>query len=405
MESYIVVGGGLAGLTAANALAASEVRVTLLEQSSHLGGRARTQDESGYLFNLGPHALFLGGTAARTLREWNISFSGGIPGSGGNGFFVRGEQFYPLVTTLGGLLKSRLFNVREKPQAANVLRLLAAAKAKPGETMDAWLDRNTFAPRVREFAATAIRISTYAIDLQHLDARAALRQIALGLKHSVLYLNGGWQTLVEGLAQRARSLGVDIHYGESVASAESLLAEHNTTGVILAVGPKQVEKLTGMNMDGHANQPVYMASLDLGLRGMLANTPDLAFALDRPLYFSAHSAYAQLAPKEGRMVHVAKYLGNTRQDAKAVRAELEEYATLVMPGWRRGVAFERFLPELLVTPAMPTNAGRPDVDALSMKGIAIAGDWVGPEGMLADAAVASALRAANLLRQQRAAAA
>ena len=57
MQRYIVVGGGLAGLTAANALAAEGRKVVLLEQSEHLGGRAMTRQDRGYLLNLGPHAL------------------------------------------------------------------------------------------------------------------------------------------------------------------------------------------------------------------------------------------------------------------------------------------------------------------------------------------------------------
>jgi hypothetical protein len=88
-----------------------------------------------------------------------------------------------------------------------------------------------------------------------------------------------------------------------------------------------------------------------------------------------------------------------------VRAELEEYATLVLPGWRRHVAFARFLPALTVTPMMPTTTDRPDEDFLGLQRITIAGDWVGPEGMLADAAVASALRAAGAIQRPRAAAA
>jgi len=61
MESYVVIGGGLAGLTAVNALASNGNKVTLIEQSAHPGGRARTQRECGYLANLGPHALYRGG--------------------------------------------------------------------------------------------------------------------------------------------------------------------------------------------------------------------------------------------------------------------------------------------------------------------------------------------------------
>jgi hypothetical protein len=148
-----------------------------------------------------------------------------------------------------------------------------------------------------------------------------------------------------------------------------------------------------------------MASLDLGLDGLPKDAANAAFALDRPLYLSAHSASAKLAPQGGRMVHVAKYLGGARQDPNAVRAELEEYATLVLPGWRRHVAFARFLPALTVTPMMPTTTDRPDEDFLGLQRITIAGDWVGPEGMLADAAVASALRAAGAIQRPRAAAA
>ncbi len=407
MDSYVVVGGGLAGLTAANALAGQGVQVTLLEQSSQLGGRARTQGEKGYLLNLGPHALYADGQAARTFRDWKIPFSGAIPPTDSRAFFIRGGQFFPLVKSLGGLLKSHLFSVREKWEVANLLRLFTGARAIPGETMAAWLDRQVSSPRVREFAATAIRISTYAVDLNLLDAQAALLQIANGLKHNVLCLDGGWQTLVDGLAQRARSLGVTIRCGEAVTNLESILANNNATGVVLAVGPKQVEALTGTKIRPSKNlgPPLYMASLDLGLSGMPENIANAAFPLDRPLYFSVHSASARLAPQGGHMVHVAKYLGCFPQDAKAVRAELEEYATLVVPGWREHVAFERFLPELVVTPVMPTAAGRPGVDALRIDRVAIAGDWVGPDGMLADAAVASALRAAEAVRKRKSAAA
>jgi phytoene dehydrogenase-like protein len=399
MKSYVVIGGGLAGLTAANELAGQGNRITLLEQSSHLGGRAATHNENGYLLNLGPHALYRGGRAAQTFREWRIPFSGGIPPTASRAYFVRERQFYPMVTNLGGLLATRMFNFREKLEVSNLLRSFTAAKANQRERMADWLDRHVSTARVREFAATLIRIATFAIDLDLLDAQAALNQIASALKDNVLYLDGGWQTLVDGLAQRARSLGVNIRCGEPVANVDSIEA----AGIVLAVNPAQVEKLTGVPLP--AGLPLHMASLDLGLDGLPKDAANAAFALDRPLYLSAHSASAKLAPQGGRMVHVAKYLGGARQDPNSVRAELEEYATLVLPGWRRHVAFARFLPALTVTPMMPTTTSRPDEDFLGLQRVTIAGDWVGPEGMLADAAVASALRAAGAIQRPRAAAA
>jgi len=304
-----------------------------------------------------------------------------------------------MVTNLRGLLATSLFTFREKVEVANLLRLFTAAQAKPLETMAHWLDRHVTSPRVRDFAATVIRISTFAIDLDRLNARMALQQIACALKHNVLYLDGGWQTLVDGLVERARSLGADIRCGESVRGFDSL----DATGTVLAVGPDAVEKLTGIRLP--AGNAVRMASLDLCLEGLSEDGPNTAFAVDRPIYFSTHSASAQLAPKGGRLVHVAKYLGSSVQEPKTVRAELEEFATLAMPRWRLHTNFVRFLPDLTVTSMMPTAAPRPDTDFLGLKNVNVAGDWVGQEGMLADAAVASALAATSGIQQRKAAAA
>ncbi len=399
MKSYVVIGGGLAGLTAANALAGQGNKVTILEQSAHPGGRARTQQENGYSINLGPHALYRRGRAAQTFREWGIPFSGAVPPTASCAFFVRENRFYPMVTNLRGLLATSLFTFREKMEVANLLRLFTAVQAKHLETMANWLDRHVASTRVRDFAATVIRISTFAIDLEHLNAHMALQQIAGAIKHNVLYLDGGWQTLVNGLVERARSLGVDMRCGESVRALDSI----DATGIVLALGPDAVEKLTGISLP--AGNAIHMASLDLCLDGLGDDAPNTAFAIDRPVYFSTHSASAKLAPKGGRLVHVAKYLGSSEQDPKAVRAELEEFATLAMPRWRQHTNFVRFLPDLLVTSMMPTVTPRPDTEFLGLKNVAIAGDWVGPEGMLADAAVASARAAVSSIEHRRAAAA
>ena len=52
-----IIGGGLAGLTAAVWLARADVPVTVFEKARHLGGRALTEQRGGFYFNLGPHAI------------------------------------------------------------------------------------------------------------------------------------------------------------------------------------------------------------------------------------------------------------------------------------------------------------------------------------------------------------
>src|SRR3712207_4342479 len=76
----VVVGGGLAGLTAAVILGRAGRKVELFESGS-LGGRAATLHQDGYHFNEGPHALYVAGHAAATFQELGIPFTGGIPGS------------------------------------------------------------------------------------------------------------------------------------------------------------------------------------------------------------------------------------------------------------------------------------------------------------------------------------
>jgi phytoene dehydrogenase-like protein len=56
-SDVVVVGGGLGGLAAATYLARSGRTVTLFEKSRALGGRAMTQANGDFRFNLGPHAL------------------------------------------------------------------------------------------------------------------------------------------------------------------------------------------------------------------------------------------------------------------------------------------------------------------------------------------------------------
>ena len=52
---------------------------------------------------------------------------------------------------------------------------------------------------------------------------------------------------------------------------------------------------------------------------------------------------------------------------------------------------------MTVTHGLAGVDGRPGVDTLGIAGVRIAGDWVGPDGMLADAAVASGVAAARSL--------
>ncbi|MGA2124012.1 MAG: FAD-dependent oxidoreductase, partial [Acidimicrobiales bacterium] len=58
-SKVVVVGGGLAGISAALTLADAGVAVTLLERRPHLGGLTTSIERDGYSFDNGQH-VFLG---------------------------------------------------------------------------------------------------------------------------------------------------------------------------------------------------------------------------------------------------------------------------------------------------------------------------------------------------------
>src|SRR5690242_14688795 len=119
-EKVIVIGGGLAGLTAANFLALAGRQVLLFEKAHALGGRAATTQKDGIHFNLGPHALYRGGPGYKILRELGVEFDGGVPKINGN-FAIRDGRKYALPGGLLSLMTNNLFGLSAKLEMARVL--------------------------------------------------------------------------------------------------------------------------------------------------------------------------------------------------------------------------------------------------------------------------------------------
>jgi phytoene dehydrogenase-like protein len=82
--------------------------------------------------------------------------------------------------------------------------------------------------------------------------------------------------------------------------------------------------------------------------------------------------------------------------------DLEDMLDAAQPGWRDVLLRRQFLPRIEAVGALPLAAeggfaGRPGAEVPDLSGLYLAGDWVGPEGFLVDASMASARKAARLV--------
>jgi phytoene dehydrogenase-like protein len=411
----LVIGGGLAGLTAAALVAKAGRSVIVCEQASNLGGRAATQLKHGVHLNLGAHALYRNGRAYRVFTELGVPFSGRAP-SPGRALLVQGDKTYRLPQGLVSLLTSGLLTVREKWRMAGLL--VGLQKIDPGRFDHAsvrdWVTQTAGTGNLAELLFALFRLTSYVNVPERLSAGAALQQLQLALAGNVLYLDDGWQSLVDGLRARAVEHGALIRTGarvESVANEHGGVVVRLASGetlqgraVVLAVPPDVTGVLLGPAADTPAAQrvaactPVRAACLDVALGRLPRPERRFALGLDKPLYYSVHSAAAKLAPDGVAVVHLLKYLGDDQSPADVAEREMADLLDRVQPGWRDHVIVRRYLPAMTVANDLPRAAdgglaGRTQVQV--HENVFLAGDWVGSEGQLADASAASAAEAAK----------
>jgi len=406
-----IVGGGLAGLTAAAAVVRDGGVPHVFEAAKETGGRARTRSDGPYRFNLGPHALYPG--AQRALRDVGIDLPGRSPKIAG--LALNDGRLHRLPATPWSLLQTRLLGPIDKADFGRVLTGMRRAHVDEwhDRTVRAWVEQATERPAVRGLLFALMRLATYTNAPDDLSAGAALAQFSEAT--GVLYIDGGWRTLTAQLQDRITAGGGAITTGAKVTDvrpgAEGIdvvtsVASRTFDAAILTGSAREVVDVLGAAASARLQSaaaratPIRASVLDLGLTQLPRPRRTFGLGLDQPLYLSVHSATARgLAPEGSATLNLARYTpAGEKVDAAAVEAQLLAWAGLVQPGWPQLVESRGFFPDLTVMTDFPRAAdgglpGRPGVDATGLPGIFIAGDWVGPTGLLSDAATASGVAA------------
>lgn len=416
----VIVGGGLAGYVAANYLAKTDLSILILEKGKHVGGRARTNKVKQQFLNLGPHALYKRGKAKAILEELRIELQGKSPKLAGT--LMEDNKEYPAPLSPLGLFTTNLLNGKERLEWIGLLAklmLFDTEKLTEEQTFQQWVRQTAHTTKVQSLLYVLGRLSTYC----HAPEIASAKMMLTNMRNAmggVLYLDGGWQTIIDQLHNQAIIAGVQVQTHATVKKIEPGFTIHLVNGeeilandVIYTTGPHDLNDMLGENQLSEFTQitPVRGATLDVALTHLPNPKQLFAMGITDPLYFSVHSPYARLSDDTtSAVLHVFKYHHPDEPiDAPKIKIELEDFLEKLQPGWKEYEITSRFLPNIIVNQRLPQTGDEHMLQRAktAIPGLYLAGDWASPDCILADAAVSSGKQAAeeiilNEMRKKRA---
>jgi phytoene dehydrogenase-like protein len=367
-----IVGGGLAGLTAAITCAEAGADVSLLEGHAALGGRARSSD-GPYRTNLGPHAFYKDGPLWGWMADRKLLPPHAGPPLAGIRLRWQGEiRRTPPLSAIPSVLRLR---AREAPAALD-FRSWAA-----GHTDE----------RTAAMLSAGAGVYTFYHDPGALSAAFVWPRTVRALLSPppvARYPIGGWGAVVSSLETRARALGVAIETGRHVN-------ELPDPPLILATELGDAREL--LDDDSLRWTSGHTVCLDLALRRRRGD-PFVVSDLDEAGWIERFTAPDPSLAPDGEELIQAQMPIRPGEDAELAFARLQRLLDASISEWRSRETWSRRQVMDARTGAldMPgtTWRDRPAVDRGD--GVFLAGDMVAAPGLLSEVSWASAIEASRL---------
>ncbi len=365
-----VIGGGIAGLVASIASAEGGASVTLHETHRVLGGRARST-EGPYVANHGPHAIYTDGPFWAWLKHRQLTPKVARPGATGIRFRLDGRA-----RRIPPMRFARAFPLLRHDAPHDIdLRTWAAQRA--GDEVAAAL-------------SSACGVFSFDHDPGRLSAAFAIERARRAFKvpPSARFPIGGWTSLVDVLARRARDLGVRIALNSPVDQLPA-------APVIVAADLRAARRLLADDSLHWTGARTML--LDIGLVAHRRD-PYIVSDLDDAGWVERFSAQDPSLAPEGHSLIQAQLGARPDEDLDGANGRIERLLDDTVIGWRDRVLWRR---RQLVTDSsgaldLPgsTWRDRPAIDRGG--GVFLAGDMVAAPGLLAEVSWASALEATCL---------
>src|SRR5918992_914905 len=218
----VVIGGGLAGLAVTTFLARAGKAVMLFEQSTkEIGGRARTSVFDEFYFNQGPHALYLSDAGAAVLRELGIAYTGGKPQTTKYDI-INGKKYRLLIGSGSSVVGTKSLEASTENMINQFFDSFNEFDFTKLENVSVqeWIGGNVQDADAVEIIKAFVRLNTYGNDPAIQSTGSVLHQFQIYNLGGVMYLDGGWQTIVDGLVAAATNAKARVVMGKKATKVQ-----------------------------------------------------------------------------------------------------------------------------------------------------------------------------------------
>ncbi|WP_428912526.1 FAD-dependent oxidoreductase [Niallia sp. Krafla_26] len=422
----IIVGGGLAGLTAAALLAKQGKKVLVLERG-RLGGRAITMNLKGFKFNFGAHAIY--GRDTSTLKNIEKELDIRIGWRDFNPQKAKydiGSQLTDVPANIVGLFRTRVMNNADKVKFTFEIfkTLIGTEKGHPHISIKKWMEDKQVAEDVQEMMLTLASSNFFTSEPEKIPSDVFFNYYnrLFSTTKPVTYIEGGWQALIDEFVRVIEENGGEIRTKAKVTSVktvENQIVEVATTketfkgsNFIFCIPPAELVKVFEGTKIEHLLQHYahydasYVFVYDIGLKTRIDTPYTYIYDKKNKIFITDISYYDEsCVPEGGQLLQAIAYLkqdelGNKERIDKH-QEKIEQLYDKHFPGWREELTVPRIskrasaqeIKWTMEQQAMPILI--PDY-----RNLFFAGDWCQAKGQLSELSFSSAYEASKLVLQK-----
>ncbi|MFM1650685.1 phytoene desaturase family protein [Brevibacillus sp. B_LB10_24] len=422
----VVVGGGLAGLSAAAYLAHSGKKVAVVERGA-LGGRAVTLTIKGFHFNFGAHAIYGRDSSVLTRLERELGLKIDWQDfSPTKAKYDLGQELTDMPANIQGLFRTKVLKGVEKVKFTfEILKTMLKVEAgHPHLSIGKWLEKKHVSEEVKDMMLTLACSNFFTSEPEKIpsDVFFSYYRRLFTTSKPVSYIGGGWQALIDEFSRvieqnngtimrKTKVEGVTV-IDERVTSIETPEGSISGSEFIFCIPPKELVKVFQGTKVEHAVQqyaqyePTYVLVYDVGLKNRIEVPYTYINDKASHIFLTDISYYDKTCvPENGQLLQAIAYL--TQEDLKnkekveAYKQKIEALYDKHFPGWREELVVPRISQRAIVQEIKWLMNQHPmPVYFSDYRNLFFAGDWCEGQGQLSELSFSSAVNACELVLQK-----